>query len=73
MKTPSPEILDQVDEKVAAVKAAVGGGGVVVYSLTLNEWVAVATIAYMILQIGLLVPKYYMLIRNWRKRNDRRS
>lgn len=73
MTTPTQAVLNSVDTKMEAVRAAVGGGGVVIYSLTLNEWVAVATIAYMLLQIGLLIPKYYLLIATWRKRHDRRS
>ena len=33
--------------------------------LTLNEWVAMATLFYVALQIGLLLPKYWRLVRGW--------
>lgn len=72
MTTPSP--FDHIDEKTAAVKVAVGGGGALIYGLTLNEWVAVATILYMVLQIGLLVPKYYAIVERaytkWRSKTQ---
>ena len=35
------------------------------YGLTLNEWVAMATLFYVALQIGLLLPKYWRLVRGW--------
>lgn len=53
------------DEKLAIVKMSVGGTGVIIYSLTLNEWVAVATLTYLFLQIGLLLPKYYQMVKEW--------
>jgi len=37
------------------------------YGLTLNEWVAVATLLYLAMQIGLLVPKYWRLMVGWWK------
>jgi len=63
VKTPPPSLVDNVDEKAAAVKVAIGGGGALIYGLTLNEWVAVFTILYLVLQIGLLMPKYYEIIK----------
>lgn len=53
---------DHIDEKVAAVKLVAAGGITLICGLTLNEWVAIATIFYMVLQIGLLMPKYYAII-----------
>lgn len=53
------------DIRIAAAKMGVGAGGAVLYSLTLNEWVAIITIFYLLLQIGLLVPKYYEAISKY--------
>lgn len=61
MVNPQP-FTDNADEKIAGVKIAIGGGGVLLYGLTLENWVAVLTIAYMILQIGLLMPKYCVMV-----------
>lgn len=55
------------DVKSAAVKMSVGAGGSLATALTLNEWVALATLAYLILQIGLLIPKYWRLFADWFK------
>ena len=49
------------DAKTAAVKMSVGAGGALLSGLTLNEWVAVATLIYVVMQIGLLVPKYWRM------------
>ena len=51
---------------IAAAKIAPAIGGAHWYSMTLNEWVALATLIYIALQIGLLVPKYIRLYRKWR-------
>lgn len=51
-----------VNENMAAMKIAGGSVLVGTYGLTLNEWVAVLTIIYMICQIILLVPKYVTII-----------
>lgn len=50
----------------AAVRAIPGSVGVVVCGLTLNEWVAVVTILYFVLQIGLLSMRYYDRWKNKR-------
>lgn len=58
--------IEQTDDlTMAGLKALPAAGGVVVYSLTLSEWVAVVTIVYLLLQIGLLVPKYWRVCRSW--------
>lgn len=54
------------DEAIAVVKAAPAVAGATLYSLTLQEWVAIVTIAYVLLQAGLLVPKYWRMVRDWR-------
>ncbi|WP_088158064.1 hypothetical protein [Achromobacter xylosoxidans] len=53
------------EEQTAMVKMGIGAGGAVFYGLTLNEWVALATLVYLALQIGLLMPKYWRLLRGW--------
>lgn len=53
------------DDKAAAIKMGIGAGGALFYGLTLNEWVALATLVYLALQIGLLLPKYWRLVRDW--------
>lgn len=53
------------EDQAAMVKMGIGAGGAVFYGLTLNEWVAVATLLYLAMQIGLLVPKYWRLMLGW--------
>ncbi|MGS1010138.1 hypothetical protein [Achromobacter anxifer] len=55
------------EDQTAIVKMGIGTGGAVFYGLTLNEWVAVATLLYLALQIGLLMPKYWRLMARWWK------
>ena len=52
------------DETIAVAKVTPAVAGAAWYGLTLQEWVAVVTIAYVLLQAGLLVPKYWRLFRN---------
>lgn len=58
------EMIDKEDQ-VAAAKMAIGAGGAAAYGLTLNEWVAIFTIMYLILQIGLLLPKYVQIAKDY--------
>lgn len=51
------------DEISAAAKIAPAGVGSVWAAMTLNEWVAFATLIYVVAQIGLLIPKYWALLR----------
>lgn len=74
--TTGPELISDVEAKMAAVKMSVGGGGVIVYKLTLNEWVAVLTIIYMVIQTLLILPRFKVLLVSWwnsimGKSNDR--
>jgi hypothetical protein len=48
----------------AVVKASPAIAGA---AMTLNEWVALATIVYVVLQVGLLLPKYWRLCRTGRE------
>lgn len=53
------------EDKIAAAKISVAAGGVAASALTLNEWVAIITILYLVLQIGLIMPKYVQMIRDY--------
>lgn len=53
------------DVEQAALKITPAIGGTLWAGFTLNEWVAIITIIYVLLQIGLLLPKYYKHIKNW--------
>lgn len=56
------------DEKIALLKASPAIGGTLLSSLTLNDWVMIATLVYVVAQIGLLVPRYWAAWRRWRAR-----
>lgn len=62
------ENVDYRDEQITAVNAAIGAGGYTIYTLTLNEWVAIITIGYLLLQIGLLFPKYVEMFKKKKKK-----
>lgn len=47
----------------AVAKIVPAGAGAAWYSFTLNEVVAIATLCYIVLQIGLLIPKYIAIIK----------
>jgi len=55
------------EEQVTVVKTAPAIIGATIYGLTLQDWVAIATLVYVALQVGLLVPKYWRLLIGWRK------
>jgi hypothetical protein len=55
------------EERIAIAKTAPAIVGATLYGLTLQDWVAIVTIAYVVLQAGLLVPKYWRIIRDWQK------
>lgn len=52
---------------VEAAKATPAVAGAAYSSLTLNEWVAAATLVYIIIQAGVLVHKHYCFIKDRRK------
>lgn len=54
-----------IDPAAASVKMGIAGTGAVASYMTLNEWVALFTLLYVILQIGLLIPKYRKLYQAW--------
>ena len=65
------EVTEMIDREgqIASIKIGIGATGVAAYGLTLNEWVAAITIIYLILQIGLLIPKYVQIVRGYFKGN----
>lgn len=46
---------------LAKVTPAIGGAGLA--GITLNEWVMLATLVYVLAQLGLLIPKYWAMFR----------
>jgi hypothetical protein len=55
------------EEKIAVAKTAPAILGATIYGLTLQDWVAIATLVYVALQVGLLLPKYWRLLLGWKK------
>lgn len=55
------------DEQLAVAKTAPAIAGATIYGLTLQDWVAIATLVYVALQVGLLMPKYWRLLLDWRR------
>jgi hypothetical protein len=56
------------EPKVETARIVGAGLGVTLYGLTLNEWVAAATLFYLFLQIIVLAPKAWTTIRRWVRR-----
>ena len=54
------------DEITTAAKITPAAAGAVYSQITLNEWVSIATLLYIALQIGLLVPKYWSMMPRFR-------
>jgi hypothetical protein len=55
------------EEKLAFAKTAPAMLLAAIYGLTLQDWVAIVTIVYVLLQAGLLVPKYWRMMRGRRR------
>jgi len=60
------EILQET--YTAAAKIAPAIAGATWTAITLNQLVAAATLIYIVLQIGLLIPKYIKIYKKWRQR-----
>lgn len=58
------------EEQLAIMKTTPAITGATIYGLTLQDWVAVITLVYVALQVGLLLPKYWRLLRD--RRNSRK-
>lgn len=54
------------EDKHAFASSALAAGGAVATAMTLSQWVALATLVYVTLQIGLLIPKYISMYKEWR-------
>ena len=52
------------EAKITTVNTAVAVGGMTYSALTLNEWVALATLVYIVLQIFFLLFKWAMIFRS---------
>lgn len=65
-------MLNQVNQEAAgeAIKATppVVFTAAWLHGLSISDVVALATLAYVLLQIGLLLPKYYKLVRKCRQK-----
>lgn len=57
--------MKDVDGKIEAMRVGAAGGLVTAYGLTLQEWVAIATLVYLVFQIVILLPKACVIIRGW--------
>ena len=55
------------DEQLAVAKTVPAIAGATIYGLTLQDWVAIATLVYVAMQVGLLMPKYWRLLLDWRR------
>lgn len=55
------------DVSLEAVKAAppVIVSGAMLFGMTPTEWVTALTVLYLLLQIGLLIPRYWAQFRDW--------
>lgn len=58
------------EEKLTVVNTSIGVGGMTLYGLTLNDWVAIVTITYLVLQIILLIPKYVREFKAWKFKKE---
>lgn len=55
----------KIDTGIAGVKAAPAIAGTLYAGLTMSEWAALLTALYVLLQIGLLLPRYYKGIKKF--------
>lgn len=64
----SDEILTYIDIKSDHIKLFITAFLSGLTAITLNEWVAIISLLYGLLQIGLIVPKYVAIFKGWKKR-----
>lgn len=57
--------LEHIDGKAEALRMTGAAGLGAIYGLTLNEWVAVATLLYMAFQIIVISPKAWRVVKDW--------
>lgn len=56
---------NDIDGKIESIRLGVGAAGVIIYGLTLQEWVAIVTIIYLLAQIVVLAPKIVANLTAW--------
>lgn len=56
-----------INEKIETARIAGAGIGLTIYGITLNEWVAIATLVYLAAQILILAPKAFKTLRSFRE------
>lgn len=61
--TSSDTIIEAAKSAPPAIVTAMHLGG-----LSLADWVAILTMLYLALQIGLLLPRYLEKLRNWQQK-----
>jgi hypothetical protein len=54
-----------VNDQHETIRIAGAAAGVTLWGVTLNEWVAIATLIYMVAQIFILMPKAVAIIKSW--------
>ncbi|NVZ61244.1 hypothetical protein [Pseudomonas gingeri] len=59
------------DIALEAAKAAppVAVSGAMLLGMSPNDWIAALTVLYLLLQIGLLLPRYWSQFRDWVRPN----
>lgn len=54
-----------------SIRSGVAVGGTLATTLTLNEWIAVGTGIYIVVQVLYLVRKWYREEKDWKRRGRR--
>jgi hypothetical protein len=54
----------EIDTKIETARIGIAAVGVTIWGITLNEWVAIATLIYLGIQIIILTPKAYVLLKS---------
>lgn len=57
--------MQHVDTKTEIARLAASGAVVTIAGMTLNEWVAIFTIVYLLIQTVIITPKAFMIVRGW--------
>ncbi len=63
------------DAALEGLKASppVAVSGAIVAGITVADWITAMTLAYLLLQIGLLIPRYIEQWKLWRQDRDERD
>lgn len=57
--------METINNKVEAARMAGGATLVTIWGITLNEWAAIAAIAYTVFQMIILWPKVVSTVKGW--------